>query len=92
MIVLYRPSDRRCLLGVKGLAIATVTRWKRGIVSELEVTCCKYHPEKEDCNTTKGSDFMGPYGTGTYSIPLRSWRQAQQPPENRTGIRQTVME
>ena len=31
-------------------------------------------------------------GVGTYHIPLRSWRQAQQPPAIRIGIRQAVVE
>jgi len=42
--------------------------------------------------STKASDFMGCHGTGTYFIPLRSWRRAQQPPANRIGIGHAVVE
>jgi len=38
------------------------------------------------------SEILNPDATGTSLIPLRSWRQAQQPPANRIGIRQAVVE
>jgi len=38
------------------------------------------------------SEILGFDATETSFIPLRSWRRAQQPPANRIGIRQAVVE
>ena len=37
-------------------------------------------------------NFMNIDGVGMSLIPACSWRQAQQPPENRIGIRPAVVE
>jgi len=38
------------------------------------------------------SEILSFHATWTSLIPLRSWRRAQQPPANRSGIRHAVVE
>ena len=45
-----------------------------------------------DTPCTEDSNFMGFDATGTYHLPLRSWRQAQQFPANRIEIGGSVVE